>query len=631
MATPNFAVGDSRLVPNMNLLTTLDDKAQTDLAEKVLQGYEDDFTSSQEWRENAATALKLFFGVVDEKSFPWEGCSNLPSSEITVACYQFQSRAYEALISKDIVKCIPTDGSSIDAAKRSATYMNWQIQFKMKEWIADMDVGLLILSIVGSMVKKTTFDLANKRPASVLLRPGTFVAPYGVTRLNEADRKTHVYTQRIDDLRKMVAEGAFLNVTDLFTGGGNEDAQAPEIKAIADEATGTTPASSSMEERRVILEQHTYYDLNGDGIGEPVIVWVDKDSRKPLRMETRTYENPLTGQTEVIEHFTAYSLFPNPESWMGIGFGHLLRPFAEGIKAIKDQIIDSATLAALSSKTGFIQKNFGGPKGDIDVSLGFFKQLDMQNEDMGKAIYQLQFSPPPPILFQLLGYLDGKVDRLASLSESMMGELPPSDTAATTMMAIMEQGLKVFSSILQRNHRSLGEELSKIFYLNSIYLDDREYAMVQDSTSEEWMTFQSGRADFMNNIDVIPASDPTLASRAERLARAKEVYGLMMSNPLAVGNPTATYEATKDYMDALEVKNPGRFKFRELRDATLAAMQFKAQQAQQAQQGGMNGGIQAGGTEGMGAGQGNNGVPVGPQQPPPPNAQGQLGQGPVVG
>jgi hypothetical protein len=264
----------------------------------------------------------------------------------------------------------------------------------------------------------------------------------------------------------------------------------------------------------------------------------------------------------------------------------------------------------MSGKTGFISKGIGTKKGKIEISLGSYTEVDLPVEDLQKGIFSLKFAEPSVMLFQLLQYMDGKAERIASLSESMMGNMPPSDTTSTSMLAIMEQGLKVFSTIHKRIHRSLGEELRKIFYLNSLYLDEKVYALVQDSTSGEYRSLQSGRMDFMNNIDVLPASDPSITSRAEKLAKAQQVYQAMSVNPMIQQNPIGLYQITKDFLEAMEVQDIGRFKLDEMLQFGLQVFQMKSQAV-------LNGGVpnQPGGPQGVGQPAGNPGPPPGPPGP----------------
>jgi hypothetical protein len=152
--------------------------------------------------------------------------------------------------------------------------------------------------------------------------------------------------------------------------------------------------------------------------------------------------------------------------------------------------------------------------------------------------------------------LQDYVKGVTTTADWMSGALPPSDTAATTMLAIIEQGLKVFSVIQKRCHRALKSELRKIFRLNGQYLNEKEYFMTAfDRPPTEEDFFVSGKDDFTNDIEVIPVSDPNISSRAEKLIKSQQVLNTVMSNPLSQNEPSAIYEATKSFYEAMEVTN----------------------------------------------------------------------------
>jgi hypothetical protein len=69
---------------------------------------------------------------------------------------------------------------------------------------------------------------------------------------------------------------------------------------------------------------------------------------------------------------------------------------------------------------------------------------------------------------------------LASVAEIFVGKMPGQNTPATTTMASIEQGMKVFTAVYKRIYRSLKSEFHKIFELNEKYLDPNTYSAVVD-------------------------------------------------------------------------------------------------------------------------------------------------------
>jgi chaperonin GroES len=553
----NDPIEDSSFLKN--IAADIDAEELKKIGNTVVEDYKTDVASRSVWEDRIKNWYTLFAGLVEQKNKPWENCSNVNIPIMSTACLQFQAREYEALLPpKEIAKFYATDGAAVDEAARCQKFLNWQLTEQMEEWEEDMDVTLLMLPIFGVSVKKTYFDATLKRPVSVVLRTNEFVAPYGVKRLEDAPRKTHVYESYLNDIRIKGRDKAWINTKEIGTQSpsvqGIELAQ--EYKEASDEATGVSNTLEDKDRPRVILEQHRTWDVDGDGIEEPYIITVDKETSTVLRIESLSYDDPITNTVKVREYFTPYIFIPNPDSWMGFGFGHLLEHLNHSANSLINQLIDAGTLS--NNISGLFNRRANIKNGDLSFEMGELKGVDAATDDIRKAIYTFDFKQPSTVLFSLLQMVQNYAKELSSVTEAMMGKLPPSDTTATSMLTVMEQGLKVFSTIHKRTHRGLKKELKKISALNAMYLDETVYFAVQDSTSSEIQTLRSGRQDFLKKIDVIPISDPTITSRAEKLIRSRQAYELGMQNPDIQQDPLARYELTKNLLEALEVQNIGK-------------------------------------------------------------------------
>jgi chaperonin GroES len=101
------------------------------------------------------------------------------------------------------------------------------------------------------------------------------------------------------------------------------------------------------------------------------------------------------------------------------------------------------------------------------------------------------------------------------------------NTPVGTTLALIEQGLKVFSAIYKRIHRSLKNELALLYRLNRLYLDDESYFAFQDKKGVV------ARTDYESkDVDVIPVSDPTAVSDMQRLGRAQFLMEHFRGDPL---------------------------------------------------------------------------------------------------
>jgi chaperonin GroES len=121
---------------------------------------------------------------------------------------------------------------------------------------------------------------------------------------------------------------------------------------------------------------------------------------------------------------------------------------------------------------------------------------------------------------------------LASVAEIFVGKMPGQNTPATTTMATIEQGMKVFTAVYKRIYRALDKEFKKVYKLNSVYMNPETYTTVLDEPV--------GPDDFdSSNYDVCPGADPTAMSSTERLMKAQGLMEMLpnfgpMMNPVEV-------------------------------------------------------------------------------------------------
>ena len=567
--------GEIRIQDDKNIAADMmkSEKFQARLGEigqDVIRDFDDDVASRTEYDKRRAQWRQLFAGFREPKDYPWPGCSNTHLGIIAMACLQFQARAYEALINREIVKCYVTgqqDQDQRDKADRATKFMNWQLRFQMKEWESDMDKSLLVLPLDGLVVKKTYYDQLLKRPKSMLIGPDEFVVSYRCKSLDEPEtRKSHVLWLPLNKVRRHIDRKLFIEPEGLMLQPDldSDDGAAPETKIMQDKIAGESEPDRKLTNKKKFIEQHVFLDLDYDAntqtlketssdTAKPFVVTVSYRERKVVRIVSRDVWNEQQQQYDCHEYFTDYSFIPNPDSVYAYGFGQLLDHVNESADTILNQLIDAGHLRNLIM--GFVSKRSGMKKGDLDFEMGKFKEIDLMSKDIKESIYQFAFQEPSKVLYTLLGFLHTYAKELSTTAEWMNGKLPPSDTAATTMLAIIEQGLKVYSTIHKRTHRSFHNELDKIFMLDRQYLNEDTYFAVQDRKSRIFLSYKSGKSDFADNISLVPVSDPNITSRAERLIKAQQALQEVKTSPDLASKPEPLYLARREYFEALEVAN----------------------------------------------------------------------------
>lgn len=542
-----------------NIAETLSEDKLKTIGRTVKDDYDNDLLSRANLDKRMAEWHKLFVSLKESKSWPWEKAANVKLPILPTACLQYHARAVDNLLTaKNIAKCLSTDGKAVEQAERCQNYMNWQLTEDMDEWQEEMDTALLLQPVYGGAVKKTYYDFTLRRVVSRTLRSDEFVAPYGVKRLEDAPRKTHVIKMHLNELRIRSENGLYINADEIkdIEAGDTNQYPGDEHTNSVDMNTGIEQSPEQGDMPRMILEQHRTLNIDGeDGTIEKwYAVTIDYETENVLRIESLDYTDPIDGKIKTFDYFTALPFIPNPDSWMGLGYGHILEHINIAANSLTNQLIDSGTLA--NTITGFYNQRSGLTDDDLGFEMGQIKPVDISSDDIRKAVLFTDFKPPSNVLFSLQQMLHNYAKELASVTDSILGKMPPSDTTATSVLTMLEQGLKLNSTINQRTHRSLKKELKKIALLNSLYIDEDKYFMVQDSTGSEMVPGGFlAKDDFKNYIDVIPHSNPNISSKSEKLIKARSAYELLRNDPEIANKPVSVYQLQYNILDALETQN----------------------------------------------------------------------------
>lgn len=537
----------SSKIRETNIADSLDEKLLGEIGEAVVEGYNTDLASRQEWVDKVDSYLKLASQVVEEKSYPWPKAANVKYPLLTEASTQFASRAYPALVpSHNVVRGrvvgFDETGEKEKKAIRIGKHMSYQLLEEMEEWEEDMDKLCNVLPIVGCAFKKTYYSGLKKRNVSELVMPKDLVVNYWAKNLEDCERKTHVLELSENQIQERVLAGIFREV-ELGT-------PSKEInRSTSNEIQGTSNPRNDDTKPFAILECHTWWDLDDDGYKEPYIITVLEDTKDVLRIVARydmeSIEADNNGKVlriQATEYFTKFGFIPNPDGgFYDVGFGQLLGPINHTIDTTINQLLDAGTLSTLPS--GFLARGIRLKKGESRIVPGEWKTVNSTGDDLRKGIVPLPIKEPSSTLFALLGLMINSGEKLAGTLDSLVGENPGQNQKATTTLAVIEQGMKVFNSIYKRLHRSLKREYKRLYALNKIYLPKESYFTVLDPMNETQE--QIFRSDYEENVaDVIPSSDPNIATEEQRLAKAMGLFDLIA---LGTINPV---EATRRILEA---------------------------------------------------------------------------------
>jgi len=555
-------------IDEVNIAVHIDQQTLDHLGDLVVREYNIDETSRAEWKDDADRALDFATQKAEPKLYPWPESSNVIFPLITGGAMLFNARSYGAIIQgRNVVKGIvwgddkgtpaTEDGKEggrpiIDPqtqqpvwrvppgekqirANKIGEHMSWQLLEQMAEWEEQTDTMLMQLPIIGGAVRKTFRDVREDCNTSVLVHLSNLVWNFHAPSFEKAPRHTEIlelYPHEIDEMER--DNEAFLHVV-YGPGDSGEDGE-------VDQTDTSAPHQ--------FLEQHRRFDLDGDGYPEPLIVTVHKRSAKVVRIVARYEEEGIItdGKSDKlkrivpVDSYTLFRFLPNPKGGSyPIGFGHLLKPLNEAINTTINQMFDAGHLQIAGG--GFIGTGLNLHAGPVNFDIGEYKPVNAKGGNIRDAIFPIPWPGPNAVLFQLLGFLVQAAKDVASIQDVLTGDAAMANAPPTTVLALIEQGMKVYTAIHKRIYRALKSEFAKLYRLNRIYLVEDERYRVGDA----WRVVSPD--DYRLGGGVEPVADPTQVTDMQKLGRAMVLQEAAKNNPLI--NPLV---ATRRYLEAANIE-----------------------------------------------------------------------------
>lgn len=549
-----------------NVANGLDEDKRQKIADEVIQMYEMDEVSREQWIQQNDDWMKLALQIVEKKTFPWPDASNVKYPLLTVASLQFASRAYPALVnSKDIVKAKAfgpdPDGQLAAQSEKISKHMSYQLMYEVLGWEEDMDKLCYILPIIGTCFKKVYYDPTTEQNCSELVLPKDLVVNYWAKDLATA-RKTHKLYYTANRIQELISAEYYLDVKETKDPGH----MIPTNTAVTQTEFQGMRGDDKLVPR-LVLEQHTWLDLDEDGYAEPYIVTVDKESGKLLRIGARFRSKDINRRADKLvsitpcEYFVKYTFLPNPDGgFYGAGFGLLLGGINEALNTLINQLIDAGTLSNLQA--GFMSKGIRINKGAMKIGPGEWIPVNNFGDDLRKGIFPLPVKEPSAVLFNLLGILASTGKEIASVSEVFTGKFPGQNTPASTTSAVIEEGMKVFTSIHKRIHATVGQEFRLFYKNNQVYMPQRveftlpvagtdatkNYVVRQEDYSG--MPLQGESKQGQAFVSVILGSDPSMINDSQKVLKVQQL--MEIQGNLGTLNPM---EITKVAMDTIDIEN----------------------------------------------------------------------------
>jgi hypothetical protein len=397
------------------------------------------------------------------------------------------------------------DKQKVMKAQRKAEFMNWQLTQQIPEFRSELEQLSTQLPLGGGQYLKFFWNPQYRRPTCEFIAIDDVYLPFAATNFYTSERKTHVQYITEMEYRKRVKSGMYRDV-DV---GMPEDPDFSKSGKANDKIEGRKDTSYNEDGLRTIFEIYTFLDF-GDGT-EPYIISIDKSSGLALSLYRNwDVEDDLRRELEWIVEFPFVP-------WRGaypIGLTHMIGGLSGAATGALRALLDSAHIQNIPT----LLKLKGGPGGQT-INLQPTEVVELEGgamvDDVRKLAMPLPFNGPSPTLFQLLGFLVDAGKGVVQTSFEKLSDANPNQPVGTTM-ALIEQGMVVFSSIHSRLHNSMEKCFKILHRIDSAYL-----------TEEDIEAHQSGieinPEDFDGPMDVIPVSDPTIFSETQRFAQIQAI------------------------------------------------------------------------------------------------------------
>lgn len=530
-----------------NLAEHMDASDLGALGHELLDDFESDSRSREDWEQTYKKGLDLLGLKIEDRSSPWPGACGVFHPILSEAAVRFQSQA--------IMETFPAGGpvktkivgrvtpERERQAHRVKEDLNYILTEKMSEYRNEHERMLFALPLAGAAFKKVYYDPTLGRPASIYVPAEDFVAPYGASDLQTANRYTHIMRKHPNEIRKLQVMGFYRDV----------DLSAPvpdrnEIQRVKDKLSGEEQIDT--DDRHMLLEMHIDLDLPGyedvgkdgepTGIALPYVVTVERSTGVILSI----YRNWKQDDEFKLkrQHFVQYGYIPG-FGFYPFGLIHLIGGIAKSATSILRQLVDAGTLANLPA--GLKSRGLRIKGDSTPLMPGEFRDVDISSGAIKDNITFLPYKEPSQVLSALLGSLVEEGRRFASIADLQIGDANQSAPVGTTL-ALMERAMKVMSAVQARLHASMKQELDLLVDIIRVHMQgDYDYETDMGATRTD---------DYDGRIDVIPVTDPNAASLSQRVVQYQAALQLASQAPQMYDLP----ELHRQMLTVLGIQDPGK-------------------------------------------------------------------------
>lgn len=509
--------------------TVLKESALNKLSVYLLEAIDKDIEASQEWM-NILKKVKGYLGfeVEELKNSPFKEATRTYDTTLanTLLKYYAHTRSEFLPNTGPVGYIIPNNPSEEQDEKGAKVrdFLNNYLVRVDKAFYPDFERFLLHLGFNGSSCRKVYFDKFLKRPISRFITAEDFIIDADCNSISDSQRITHVLHLSKRDILLNQQNGTYRDV-DLPYLKSSENTE-----DVLKKETDKENVNLSVYEKRSlfpIYECHVYLNLDDfndsnnfdeKSIPLPFIVIIDPNSKEILSI-CRNWREEDPNQ-ERINYFVLYNLMAG-FGIRGLGFAQMLGSNAISLTTILRELIDAGKFQNLP---GGLRKKGSSKQqqNDLIIGPGEFVEVETFADDLDKCFMPLPYSGPSAALSSERMNVINQTKELGATTELGMLDSREAISPSTLIMAL-EKNNKIQNVISESIHCSFNHELQLIYDMFKRTMDNdfSEYVKGKEVTID----------DFIDEIEIIPISNPSVNSTIHKLVRSQAMLETAMMAP----------------------------------------------------------------------------------------------------
>ncbi len=356
----------------------------------------------------------------------------------------------------------------------------------------------------------------------------------------------------------------------IASGRNRQDSEAVnQLKMLQSQGGGEASLDKDFETTRYqILEAHMRIDVDGSGIASDIIVWTHKDTREVLRA-TYLHRVMPTGKRP----FYKADFHLREGSKYGVGLIELTYSLCKEIDAMHNINVDIGIIT--SQPFGFYKPTSSMATEKFEIEPGMMLPLDNPQTDVSIP----QFGARTGFGMQEMGLLYSYIERLTGISDITYGVIggQGATRTATGTRALVNESNSNLDIYIRRMNRPWRGIITHIFEMMQDKIEPGfQFRILGDDGSQYWAQIESPQ-ELAGSYDFVFEGNSANSNPQIQVERASQLVQLT-SNPLdlqlGIVTPSERYEALKNYIKQLGVKDYYRFVRKPQNGPKLAPIQI---------------------------------------------------------